>query len=332
MTTLTRSISARRIALPVLLAAMVVVTGPSALAQNLDAPIARTFQVAAGGELDIDIDRGSIEIQTSDRNEVDVLIERQGSDDFLRRMEFSVDETSNGVRVRGEYDNDRRRSWRSNRNDKVRVRVIVPREYNVTLETSGGSISVDDLEGMVNASTSGGSMNFGLIDGPIHARTSGGSITLDGSSGTADVKTSGGSISIGNVGGSVLAKTSGGSITIDRAFGEVDATTSGGRINVREVRGTINARTSGGSIKAYISEQPRGDCTLSTSGGGVEVVLSPSVKLDVEASSSGGSVKTDIPIQVVGEVKRNRIAGTMNGGGPLLKLHTSGGGVRIVSN
>jgi DUF4097 and DUF4098 domain-containing protein YvlB len=311
--------------------AFLLVVSQTTFAQDLDSPIERTYKVRSGGELNVDIDRGSISVESSDRSEVDVLIEREGSDDFLRRMKFTVNESAGGVTVRGEYDGDRRMSWRNNKGNKIRVRVRVPHEYNAVLKTSGGSIDVQDLEGSVDANTSGGSMTFGLIEGPIMARTSGGSITLEGSSGTADVKTSGGSIKVGNVGGSVLARTSGGSISIDRAMGEVDASTSGGRIVVNEVRGTINAKTSGGSIKAFISEQPKGDCTLTTSGGGVDVTLSPDVKVDIDASSSGGGVRTDIPIRVVGEIKRNHVVGTLNGGGPLLKLRTSGGGVKITS-
>ncbi len=299
-------------------------------AQALDSPIERSFNVSTGGDLVVDVDRGSIEVESTDGREVDVRIEREGTDDFLRRMKFEVRETSNGVSVVGEYDGEKRWGWRNGKRNKVRVRVLVPRKYNVDLKTSGGSIEVQDLDGSVDAKTSGGHMTFGLIDGPIVARTSGGSITLEGSSGPADVKTSGGSINLGDVGGNVVAQTSGGSIKLDRVLGEVDASTSGGRILVKEVRGTINARTSGGSIEAFISEQPKGDCSLTTSGGSVKVALAPDVRVDIEAKSSGGSVRTDIPMEVVGEVKRTRMNGTVNGGGPLLKLRTSGGGVRIV--
>jgi DUF4097 and DUF4098 domain-containing protein YvlB len=297
-------------------------------AQDLSVPIERNFAVSAGGELNVDLDRGSISVETSNRNEIDVRIEREGSDEFLERMKFNVEETSNGVTVRGDYDGNTS-WWRSGNRNRVHVQVTIPSRYNVVLETSGGSIEVSDLEGSVRTTTSGGSLRFGSIDGPIHGRTSGGSIELEGSTGTADVRTSGGSIRIGNVDGFVMARTSGGSVSIDRAGGEVDASTSGGGITVNEVNGTIRAKTSGGSIKAYISQQPKGDCTLTTSGGGVQVRLAPDVRVDVQASSSGGRVRTAVPITVVGEISRNRVTGTLNGGGPLLKLHTSGGGVSI---
>lgn len=268
--------------------------GPSA-AQDLSSPIERTFAVSAGGELSIDLDRGSISIDTSERNEVEVRIEREGSDAFLEQMKFTVEETSDGVAVRGDYE-DGRRGWRLGGRNRVHVHVTIPTRYDVVVETSGGSIEVADLEGSVHSTTSGGSLRFARIDGSIYGRTSGGSVA------------------------------------IDRAGGEVDVKTSGGGITVNEVNGTIRAETSGGSIRAVIADQPKGDCVLTTSGGGIRVSLAPDVKLDVEASSSGGRVSTDIPITVLGAMSRNRVTGTLNGGGPLLKLHTSGGGVRIESN
>jgi len=310
-----------------LVAALFVFTSARVSAQDR-APIERSFAVRTGGDLRVDLDRGSITVETNDRNQVDVRIEREGSNEFLSRLSFDVDESGGDVTVRGRYESNRLWS-RTGRGDRVRVRIRVPREYNVDLETSGGSIGVDDLTGSVRAATSGGSLSFGRIDGPIHARTSGGSVELQGSRGEADVKTSGGSIRLGDVGGHVTAVTSGGSITIDRAGGEVNASTSGGGITVNEVGGAIRARTSGGSIRAYISEQPTADCSLETSGGQVAVTLAPDVRLNIEANSSGGGVRTDIPIEVVGTVKRNSVRGSINGGGPLLRLQSSGGGVRI---
>ena len=301
--------------------------------------IERSFQVASGGRLTVDSDRGPIEVRTADHDHVEVKIERKvkkngkrSVEEVLADLPITFDHSDDGITIRGKYREKSRWPWNRERNRlQVKFLITVPHRYNVDLKTSGGGISVADLEGEVRSQTSGGGLRFGNITGSVWGRTSGGSIKLEGTEGDADVKTSGGKITIGSVVGAVEAKTSGGSISIDKATGGVNAKTSGGSITVEEVMGGINAKTSGGSIKAYISRQPEGDCSLETSGGSVTAYLVEDIGIDVEARTSGGSVSTDVPIATVvqGKVRKNRLQGAINGGGPLLKLRTSGGSIRL---
>ena len=57
--------------------------------------------------------------------------------------------------------------------------------------------------------------------------------------------------------------------------------------------------------------------------------LDPAVALEIDASSSGGAVDCDLPLTVRGKIGRDDIHGTLNGGGALLKLRSSGGGIEI---
>lgn len=142
-----------------------------------------------------------------------------------------------------------------------------------------------------------------------------------------NLKTGGGSISVSDLTGTVNVRTSGGSIELGRMQGDVDVDTSGGSIKVEEVYGNISAHTSGGSIRAKITQQPTQDVTLSTSGGSVTATLFSSIAVDLDASTSGGRVRTDF--EVDGNTTKRRIRGKINGGGPELKLKTSGGSVNI---
>jgi DUF4097 and DUF4098 domain-containing protein YvlB len=210
---------------------------------------------------------------------------------------------------------------------QIEYRVSVPREFSVDLSTSGGSIAVGDLKGEVVARTSGGELSFGRIDGPVRGNTSGGSISLEGSRGKAILRTSGGGIRIDDVAGEVDASTSGGSVQVNRATGRVSAHTSGGSITIRETTGAVDASTSGGSVSARLSAQPQEASRLSTSGGSINVELAASVHVDVDASASGGSVSSDFGVPLSGD--RQNLRAAINGGGPLLQLRTSGGGINI---
>ena len=301
--------------------------------------IEKSFQVTSGGRLTIDADRGSIEVRTADRDLVDIKIERRvkkngkwSVEEVLEDFAITFDQSDDGVTIRAKHAREILRRWSRERNRlQVKFLITVPQRYNVDLKTAGGGISVEELEGEVRSETAGGSLRIGKIKGSVWGRTAGGSIKLEGTEGDADVKTSGGGITIGSVAGAVEAKTAGGSIRIDRATGNVNARTSGGGITVEEVMGSINAKTSGGSIKAYISGQPEGDCSLETTGGSVTAYLVEDIAVDVDARTSGGNVSTDVPVTTVvqGKMSRNRLQGAINGGGPLLKLRTSGGGIRL---
>ncbi len=165
--------------------------------------------------------------------------------------------------------------------------------------------------------------------GNVDADTSGGGITLREIQGDVRADTSGGGVEATGITGSVKAESSGGSIELERVSGDIDADTSGGGIRILEAGGRVVADTSGGGIEAsFVRGNSRGG-SLSTSGGGIEVSIDPGADLAIEAS--GNAVKTDLPLAVRGEISRGNLSGTLGKGGNTLRLHTSGGSVRIQS-
>jgi hypothetical protein len=306
--------------------------------------------------LTLNADVGTIRVQPGGGKNVEVEVYFHGDPpsqkEFDRmRRDFTLDVAQQGseIRVNGAFHDGWRpmlavlpltlnhpmcRNWQcleySSWLREVEYQVAVPRQFNAEVETSGGSISVSNLKGEVNAHTSGGSLNFDGIDGPVNGRTSGGSITLAGGKGRAVVHTSGGSIRITEVAGDVDASTSGGGIWIARTSGSVKAHTSGGGIAISEAAGAIDASTSGGGVTASLRGQPKEECRLNTSGGSINVTLSKDIHMDLDAATFGGGVWTDFPVPVSGSERRQReLHAPLNGGGPLLYLRTSGGGISV---
>ena len=278
-------------------------------ASSMRDTIERTFSVADGGLLVIDADHGNVRLNSGASGEVRVIVRRTPRAD-ADAEDYEVEFDQEGDRIRVVGTNTVRHSGRAGVN--VDFEVTVPRRFNIDAETAGGNIAIDNLDGRVKLSTSGGNLSLGSISGEVDAHTSGGNISLDGA------------------GGSVVVNTSGGNISLGRVSGTVRATTSGGNISVDEVGGEITARTSGGQISARLTGQPKADCLLRTSGGGITVHLADDIAVDLEAETSAGRVSTDIDVAVSGPIKKNRLHGAINGGGPLLKLETSAGDVRIV--
>lgn len=226
--------------------------------------MAESFDVKSGGTLYLSSDAGSIEVESHNRDTVEINVEKKGRDADDFEVEFAQD--GNDVRVTGE----RNRGFGS---FKMSARFIVkiPENYNVELKTGGGSIELSDLKGTVDADTSGGSITLGRIEGDVRVETSGGSIRVEEVAGNIDAHTSGGSIKakisrqptedcrLTTSCGSVTAYLSP-NIAVD-----LEASTSGGRVSSefdvngsfkkRRISGTINGggpklvlKTSGGSV------------------------------------------------------------------------------------
>jgi hypothetical protein len=215
--------------------------------------------------------------------------------------------------------------------EEVEFRITVPAQFDANVATVGGSISVSRLKGEVIAHTSGGSLRFDRIDGPVNGSTSGGSISVARATGRTVVHTSGGSVSIADTTGDVDASTSGGPISISTVSGRVKAHTAGGWIDAREISGAVDASTSGGSVTASLLGQPKQECRFYTAGGSINVSLARDAHVNLDASTSGGSVSTDFPVPYNGDRHHSELRTPLNGGGPLLYLHTSGGSIHVRS-
>jgi DUF4097 and DUF4098 domain-containing protein YvlB len=115
------------------------------------------------------------------------------------------------------------------------------------------------------------------------------------------------------------------------AMGKVDARNSGGKIEVNEARDVVLAHTSSGPISLGLGAQPKADSRLKVSAGDIKVTLPRSVALDLDAESSGGKVVTAIPVAatVSGGQQPGALQGKINGGGPMLSLRASSGGMRL---
>jgi len=287
---------------------------------SIEDTLTKSFVVSPGGTLTVDTDLGSIEVEATSQDSVDIRViqevralNQEKADKLLKDFKIDFSQRGNDVLIEAKYTRGGWQKFWDNISRHLRLKFIisVPRVYNVDLRTKGGSISVRGTEGQVKSKTSGGSLDFQQIVGDIYGDTSGGSIN------------------IGEVDGDVDINTSGGSIRIVRASGEVAAHTSGGSITVEEVMGAVQAHTSGGSVKAYIARQPASSCRLSTSGGSVTVYLNTDIAVDLNAQTTGGRVYTDFPVAIRGKIDKRSLDGKINGGGPEIHLRTSGGSIYI---
>ena len=270
--------------------------------------IEKRIRTAPGGTLYLSTERGSITINTWDREEMQAVVEKKvevftetEAKAIFKDFQISVKKEGKNVRVTAESSSGRRL-----RSLNAHFEITVPQKFNVDLETSGGNLDISDLEGDIIGRTSGGNIRVGNVkNGSVNIRTSGGNLTLTGvENGNVHARTSGGNIRVGDVSGDLTVKTSGGNITISRTSGKVTAKTSGGNIKVEESGADLDVDTSGGNITIKTAG---GNVRAETSGGNITIGQTQGY---VEAETSGGN------IQVKGS------------GGPI-NVSTSGGNIQI---
>jgi DUF4097 and DUF4098 domain-containing protein YvlB len=146
--------------------------------------------------------------------------------------------------------------------------------------------------------------------------------------GTVDARTSGGHIEIRDFSGQMDARTSGGHIEAENAEGRINLRTSGGHISLRDLSGSVEASTSGGSIEADLNNI-EDFVDLRTSGGHINISVPDGIALNLDLKGNRVSTKLS---NFTGEVERDEVHGSINGGGPKLTARTSGGSVRISYN
>jgi hypothetical protein len=271
------------------IAAILFAAGPAQAAEKI---LDRTFAVSPGGSLTVEADGGDVRVKAGVTNQVVVHMVFRGSDSLLAKTTLDAVQKDNTVTVTMLRDKHNwfSFSWGDSSSDEV-IEVTVPKQFDVKVRTGGGSVELKDT------------------------------------SGTATLRTSGGDVSARNVAGTVDLKTSGGSIQADTIKGDIDADTSGGDVRLQHVDGKIAANTSGGSVHVSLAGANRG-ITATTSGGDIEVRVPHGTTGTVDASTSGGDIESELPITTT-TFKESRIAGTLNGGGELIRAHTSGGSIKL---
>lgn len=207
----------------------------------------------------------------------------------------------------------------------------------LTLKTGGGSIHVMSASARINAESGGGSVFVGNA-GSAELDTGGGSIKMNSCSGSTNAQTGGGTIELGDVNGPVTMETGGGNIHLSSARGPVRVETGGGNLELWKLYNGVKAETGAGSITAELAGSPQGSSSLETSAGDLTLYIDPDVRVNIQAeidTAFGHKINSDFPeLKITSEggdygPKTITATGSLNGGGPVLKLETNIGNINI---
>jgi hypothetical protein len=205
----------------------------------------------------------------------------------------------------------------------------------VRCSSGGGSISVDSVGGEAGLNTGGGEIHIREARGPVRANTGGGNIRVDRGGGPVTASTGGGLIDVGQAEGPVAAETGAGSIKVRSAQG-VRCESGAGAIQLLGAYGRLRAATGMGSILAELAAgKPLEDSVLSTASGDITVFIPSNLAVTIQALTDSPGFRriiSDFPeirLEAGSRGARAEAQGSLNGGGPLLKLSVSEGTIYL---
>ena len=255
---------------------------------------------------------GSIRIVGTDASSVRVEATKRGRDaDDVEIRTRRVGRRT--VQVVSEYEG---RS--NNRSSNISFVIQVPRRFDIEIDSMGGEVRIEDVEGEIRGATMGGALSLARLSGRLNLSTMGGDIELRDSRVDGNVSTMGGRVTLEDVTGNVNGSSMGGNVVYRNVrrsstaassssssssspassststAKEVRISTMGGDINVADAMAGADVSTMGGNI--HISQAAQ-HVKASTMGGNIRLA---SLDGSVEASTMGG----DVIVTMVGDPER----------------------------
>lgn len=127
----------------------------------------------------------------------------------------------------------------------------------------------------------------------------------------------------------VKLENTNGRIRLASLTGPVDANTTNGGVSGQGLSGPVRASTTNGGVDIEVAAVHADGIALSTTNGGVSLKLPGTAKASVSASCTNGGISASGLSMETTESSRRRLEGTLNGGGPRVRLETTNGGIRL---
>jgi DUF4097 and DUF4098 domain-containing protein YvlB len=268
----------------------------------------REFAVSAGGTLELNLEAGgSVVVRGDGGSKITVTYEI----DQNSTIEFR--ESSSGLEIVTDY-----KSRGRSQSSSVDIEVHVPAHFDIELDSMGGGLTVEGVDGNFRGRTMGGALILHDVRGEAELKTMGGNIELTDSELDGSLKTMGGPVLFENVVGDVTGSSMGGNVRFKNVVRRGGGIATPPRLDdVEGTTDTVQISTMGGSIE--VDDAPEG-ANLHTMGGDIRVT--DAVRF-VSAKTMGG----DVTIEAVdGWVKATTMGGDVD-----VKVTGSGGDIELTS-
>jgi DUF4097 and DUF4098 domain-containing protein YvlB len=232
-----------------------------------------------------------------------------------------IDVEGNVVRLRPPADADELRAV------TVSYDVRVPRDTRIVIGTDSGDVTVDDVTARVLVTTQSSSVTLASIGGPSEVKSGSGAVAVDRASGGLRVATQSSAITLRGLRGALDARTQSGAVKVAFAGpGTADVETGSSAIQISGLSGGLAVRTESGRVE--VQGNPTDAWNVTTGSSLIDVAFEPAARFTLEASSRSSSVRLQ-GLAVDGVTAKERVSGTVGGGGPTVRLASRSGQIHL---
>lgn len=287
-----------------------------------EATFQRTLKVTGTPVVAIQAGSGNIHVSLGTSNRVTVVgnvhvphwersaEEEKAMQQFLQ--DPPVRQTGNTIDI-GDLD-DSNASWEKYFSNEHRItidyEVTVPKGTDLHLNSGSGTLSIENTRG------------------PVRGRTGSGNITASYAWKNSRLATGSGTVRISNATGILRLEAGSGDVFVkDSVLSDLQVGTGSGNIQIASVKGHLRAEAGSGNIT--VKGTPLTHWQVETDSGNIDLTLTASSKFRLEARSDAGSIKCDLPLTLVGKRGRRHLYGTLNGGGPTVRVEAVSGDIVV---
>jgi DUF4097 and DUF4098 domain-containing protein YvlB len=276
----------------------------------------KTVSLARDGKVSVKNVSGDVEVKTWDRAEVKIEALKTSRADTIdkakenaAKVKIVVLEEGKLLRVEADYPETSIKGL----NVSIDFDLFIPAQAAVKIKSVSGDAILENI---------GGSVEVDVVSGDIEVMKASQGLDCQSVSGGLDLQ---------SITGDAYLKTVSGDITLEQLNGSLEAETVSGDIEMTGVSGAkfIKAKILSGSITYQGSLEVASKYELKSHSGDIEMFLPSNSAFDIEAKTFSGDIETDFEISVTGKFSKNKITGTVNGGGAVVSLSTFSGDVTL---
>jgi hypothetical protein len=272
----------------------------------------KSYTVAGPAKVRVKVDDSRVRVITSDSNQVEFRVTSEGFCAICTGGQLHMDSQQNGNEVQLTVQQSTRVALLLN-TKRLFTEVRMPKNADLELTTGDGRVELAELNGSIRVRTSDGSITASQLSGSIDLRSNDGHINARALTGTFNLHSGDGRITATELDGKCEIFTRDGAIHLAGRFDSLD---------VRSSDGAVAARAEAGSKMASA-------WNITTKNGRVDVDVPRDLQANLDASTDDGHISLGLPVSMQGDISKKTVRGVINGGGPLLSIHSGDGSIRL---
>jgi DUF4097 and DUF4098 domain-containing protein YvlB len=255
--------------------------------------VVKTFPVSGHAKVKVQTDDGAVRVSTGDIKKVEIRVEYAG---YKLDKDLQLNLTQNGdtVEIVAKTHGGSFFNW-GGRHSSLRVEVHMPKDSDLDVTSSDGSVEADSVSGI------------------LHIQTGDGNINIRGGR------------------GEIRLHTGDGAIEGRELDGRIDVTTGDGHVNIEGRFDSLNINTGDGSVTARArgGSKVESGWNIRTGDGSVDLEIPGDLQANIDASTHDGHISLGIPVTVEGSFSSSKVNGKMNGGGRPISVRTGDGSIHL---